>query len=144
MDRRPQDPAEFLPDGGGDCAVGADGHFVAQRDVGDQEASVGEDQFGLLWAFGIQTEEPHEPEVSVSAAKERFKDDPHSPVEGAMDVPEPLVPRAEEVLEVVFYDFLELVLGRAGAVAGRRGGGGRCGQGDGGRWARESMGRCLS
>ena len=66
------------------------------------------------------------------AAEKIFPDGTDTPVEGSVGVPEPFIPVAEKRLEFLLDDLLELVLGRAGAVA-RRGGRGSGGHEETGR-----------
>ena len=63
--------------------------------------------------------------MQIPATAKSLQDGAHPGVEGAQRVPEPFVPDAEEILEAVVDQVLELVLGWAGAVARHRGSGRR-------------------
>ena len=56
--------------------------------------------------------------MHIPATEESFQHVPYAGVERAQGFPEALVPEAEEILEAIPDDLLELIRGRAGPVAG--------------------------
>ena len=87
----------------------------------------------LLGAIGIGALQAKKPEMQVSAAKEPFEESADPCRERTVALAEAFVPHPEELVEVFFDDFFELVAGAAGLVAclgdGLRHGGRRWGAG---------------
>src|SRR6266545_3991529 len=86
-------------------------------------AGEGDQLFFFLFAIRIEAAQPHEPVVQVAAAEEPLQELPDPRGKAAVALAEARVPDAEELLQGVLDDLLEVVPGAPGPVPGSGAGG---------------------